>query len=89
MPLPKRIQIAGHSIKVQRPSNLKAVNSEYGYFDPDTLTIYIDAGLEGDHEGELLWHETLEAINILFELGLEHRNIQTLGVLLHQIHKQL
>lgn len=89
MALPKKIQVAGHAIRVERPKNLKAVNSEYGYFDPDTLTIYIDAGLEGDHEGELLFHELIEAANILFELSLPHQTIQILGVLLHQIAKQL
>lgn len=89
MPVPKAIKIAGHRIAIKRPKNLKSVNSEYGYFDPDSMTIYIDAGVEGDHEGELFFHEAIEAANVLFELGLPHQTIQILGVVLHQIEGQL
>jgi len=56
-----------------------------GGYDPVTDRIELLAQEEAPHRiYETLVHEMIEAINFKYELNLEHPQIKTLGVALHQ-----
>lgn len=83
-PLPKAIQIGGHTIKVSRQKGLLDNLEAYGIFDSVELSITIDDSLTNTLAWETLWHEVVEAINFFSEADMEHKSIQVFGLLLHQ-----
>jgi hypothetical protein len=85
MKLPKHVQIGPHKIPVKRTKSLHTTADAFGLFDPNTMEIQIDAGTTDSHQLEVLMHEIIEAANTMYEMGLEHRNIQTIGVVLAQV----
>ncbi len=87
MKIPKSIKLGGHTIPVKKVKHLVTLAEAYGTFSTGELLIRLDADMPPSHEAEVFWHECIEAIDFLFELKLEHRTIQTLGVALHQIHQ--
>jgi hypothetical protein len=82
--IPKEIRLGGHAIAVKRKENLVEHAEAYGLFDPDELAIYLDKKLSGTLLWETFFHEVVEAINHFTEMELEHKNIQIMGVFLHQ-----
>ncbi len=85
MRIPKTIAIGGHEIKVIRKPDLIDHAEAYGLFDKTELAIYLDESLEGSLAWETFWHEVIEAINHFAEADMEHKTIQTFGLLLHQV----
>ena len=89
MKLPKAINIGPHRIPIKRVKSLHTTAEAYGLFDPNTMEILIDAGTTDSHQLEVLFHEIIEAANTMYEMGLDHRNIQTIGVVLAQVFNDL
>lgn len=82
----KQIKIAGYNILISESANLIANESRIGEYSPFEQTIRIAAGLTKQQEIETLIHEVLEAINDIYELGLDHdEQLCKLSVAIHQI----
>lgn len=58
----KELIIFGKKIKVKKKSGLRKHESSYGEYDPETLTIYIDAGLSAEDEAQAILHEAGHAL---------------------------
>jgi len=84
-PLPKEIQIGAHTITIERRAGLINHSSAYGLFDATSLEIQIDESLSDTLAWETFWHEVMEALNFFSEAGLEHKSIQVMALLLHQV----
>jgi len=85
MKLPKTIPIVGHLITVKRRKNMQTQNDSWGMFDVSTMEILIDADLKGTIMWETFWHEVIEAMNHFCEVGIEHKSIQVMGMILQQV----
>jgi len=83
--LPKKLQVGGHEIRIERRQGLIEFANAYGLFDPTDLSITIDSSLTNTMAWETLWHEVVEAINFFSEADMEHKSIQVFGLLLHQV----
>lgn len=86
MKIPSTIEIGGHVIEVVRKSDLIDHSEAYGLFDRTHMKIYLEESLgEGSLAWETFWHEVIEALNHFAEADMEHKTIQTFGLLLHQV----
>jgi len=85
MEIPSKIQIGGHEIKVVMKQDLVEHSEAYGMWDLDKMSIYLDKSLSDSLAWETFWHEVIEALNHFAEAEMEHKTIQTFGVLLHQV----
>jgi len=85
--IPKQIEVGAHKIPVIFKPDMLTHAAAYGLFDKDKMAIYIDETLENDGSlaWEAFWHEVMEALNYVTEADMEHRDIQTIGLLLHQV----
>ena len=73
-------------MKVQLDKNLIGNESRLGEYSPFEQRIKIATGLTKQQRDETLIHEILEAINDIYELGLDHNEqLCKLSVALHQI----
>lgn len=80
------LKIAGYVIKIEEDENILANNGELGNYSPWEQTIKLANGMTEQQKKETLIHETLEAINDIYELGLEHdEQLCKLSVAIHQI----
>ena len=85
--IPEQIVVGAHKIPVKFKPDLLGHAEAFGLFDKNEMAIYIDAALEnnGSLAWETFWHEVLEALNYVTEADMHHRDIQTMGLLLHQV----
>lgn len=82
----KEIKIAGYKISISESPNLIANESRIGEYSPFEQAIKIATGLTKQQKLETIIHEVLEAINDIYELGLEHdEQLCKLSVAIHQI----
>ncbi|MGC9338715.1 hypothetical protein [Listeria ivanovii] len=82
----KKIKIAGYTVLISESPNLIANESRLGEYSPFEQVINIAAGLTEQQRFETIIHEVLEAINDIYELGLEHdTQLCKLSVIIHQI----
>ena len=79
--IPKFIMVGSHKIPITR----KHMEDAYGMFDPEKMEITIGIYDTKSIENETFWHEVVECLNFFVEAGIEHKSIQAMGVLLHQI----
>lgn len=80
------IKIAGYKVKVMRDDKLIPNESRLGEYSPFEQRISIASNLTKQQKDETLIHEILEAINDIYELGLDHdEQLCKLSVALHQI----
>ena len=84
-PLPREIQIGAHKISIERKPGLINHSEAYGLFDATALSIHIDDSLSEGLAWETFWHEVMEALNFFSEADLEHKSIQVMALLLHQV----
>lgn len=82
--VPRQLEIAGHLITVELDDTLGDRGDSFGQFHGQRNLIVIDPRYCDDLVSETLIHEIIEAINMKAELRLEHPQIQTLALLLHQ-----
>lgn len=81
-----KFKIAGYQVEVITDQNLIANSSRLGEYSPYEQRIGIAQGLTKQQRDETLIHEILEAINDIYELGLNHdEQLCKLSVALHQI----
>lgn len=82
----KQIKIGGYIIDIDYDDRLIANHGDVGQYSPVEQKITLAAGLTKQQEEETLIHEVLEAINDIYELGLEHdEQLCKLSVIAHQI----
>ncbi|AGR18808.1 hypothetical protein Y289_11655 [Listeria monocytogenes] len=82
----KKIKIAGYTVSIFESPNLIPNESRIGEYSPFEQSINIATGLTGQQRVETIIHEVLEAINDIYELGLEHdTQLCKLSVAIHQI----
>lgn len=80
------VKIAGYQIPIVFDDKIIANQSHIGVYLPIEQTIRLAAGLTKQQEKETLIHEMLEAINDIYELGLDHdEQLSKLSVIIHQI----
>ena len=85
--IPNQIEVGAHKIPIIFKPDILTHAIAYGLFDKDKMAIYIDETLEDNSSiaWEVFWHEVIEALNYVTEASMEHRDIQTIGLLLHQV----
>lgn len=82
----KEIKIAGYRVKILIDKKLMGNEARLGEYSPFEQRIKIASGLTKQQKDETLIHEILEAINDIYELGLDHNEqLCKLSVALHQI----
>lgn len=80
------IKIAGYQVKVETDKNILANESRLGEYSSFEQRISLSEGLTEQQKNETLIHEILEAINDIYELGLDHdEQLCKLSVVIHQI----
>ncbi len=80
------IKIGGYVVSIQYSDTILPNNNNVGEYSPFEQKITIANGLSKQHQQETLIHEVLEAINDIYELGLEHdEQLCKLSVILHQL----
>lgn len=81
-----KIKIAGYIIEIVEDENILANESRIGEYSSYEQKIKLHPGLTEQQKNETLIHEVLEAINDIYELGLEHdEQLCKLSVAIHQI----
>lgn len=81
-----KIKVAGYQVKIETDRNILANESRLGEYSPFEQRIRLAEGLTVQQKSETLIHEILEAINDIYELGLEHdEQLCKLSVAIHQI----
>lgn len=86
--LPDKLKIMGHTWKLGGMNPLvNRVNAEYtdGICDSARMEIAILPDLQPSQVMEILIHETIEALNIMLALDLEHNIITLLGLGIFQV----
>lgn len=80
------LMIAGYQIDILEDTNIFANESRIGEYSPFEQTIRIAKGITKQQKVETLIHEVLEAVNDIYELGLDHdQQLCKLSVIIHQI----
>ena len=89
MKIPEVLDICGTDYSIVQSKDLKKTligiapetnkdETYYGYFDPDTQTIYLDSNRTQIQKEKTLIHEIIEALNSDLALSLSHDNIDRL-----------
>lgn len=82
----REIKIAGYKIKIIEDDKILPNNSRIGEYSPYEQIIRIAPSLTDQQKNETLIHEIIEAINDIYELGLDHdEQLCKLSVAFHQI----
>lgn len=85
---PRKLKIGGHIFTIKYVDKFEAsLEEDLGSCDRDSSTLVINTNSrisESQRESTLI-HEILEAINDIYDVGLEHRQIQLLESTLYQI----
>lgn len=87
MNIPKVIKIGGYEIKVELVKQLMNKREEFGNYEPVTQTINIDEDNTQQQKEQTLLHEILEAIKAIYWLEIEHKDLNLLATVLHQVIK--
>lgn len=82
----KEIKIAGYLISIKKDGNMLGNQSRIGEYSHFEQKIVLAEGLTEQQQNETLIHEILEAIDAIYELGLDHdEQLSKLSVIIHQI----
>lgn len=86
MKIPKTIKIGGHIYKIKfRDLDKDEQQNNCGYCKTSLNELVINNQMPPQQQDSTLLHETIEAINWLNELGLEHHQIMSLEASLYQV----
>jgi hypothetical protein len=87
MKIPSSVKIGGLLYTVDIIPGLSAAREDgaLGSCDSNLCTILLDNILNEDQLVSVFIHEIIEAINAMYELGLEHRQITSLETALYQV----
>ena len=84
----KQLNICGHDYKLFfKDMKKEEADDNSGYCVVSGNKIVINKELPLSQQESTIIHETIEAINFLFELNLEHNKIMTLETALYQFLK--
>ena len=96
-----KLKVGAHKLAVKHVSSEKMEEVYRAYADDvdedseclgaccfriDGHEILIDGSLSGSRYVATVWHEVVELVNNLYDLGLNHPQISTLGEVLTQVH---
>ena len=87
MKIPNIIKIGGFHWNVREVENLMIDREHLGEMAPRTQEISIEKGSSEQQKEETLLHEIIEVLNWMYNIKLEHYQIELLGVSLHQVLK--
>lgn len=87
MNIPDKIKIGGFTIDVINVKDLMSNREELGNYHPKYQQIQLDAEAIHQQKEETLLHETIEAINSIYNIDLEHSKLTLLATVLHQVIK--
>lgn len=82
------MKIGGFEYSITEIDDLARDRDCLGNSCGNNLQIQIDKSICKDLKAATLIHECIEQLNFLYELGLEHNVITTLGNSIHQIIKE-
>ena len=87
MKIPKTLKIGAHKFKVLQKTELEVVNGDLGSCQISTCRIWLNttAGIAISQREQSFFHEIVEAINGLYNMKLEHQNIETLAEAMYQV----
>ena len=85
MIIPDKIKIGTREISVSEVTHLLDDAECFGDYDHKNGAIRIQSGLAEDMEKSVLLHEVVEGINSIYAIGLKHRQLHILAVVLHQV----
>jgi hypothetical protein len=83
--IPETIRILGSTYTVQVDHDLCHGHGDIGQCWPMRQSITVDPAASPEKQASVIWHECLEAVNNMLELGLEHRVISCLETAINQI----
>ena len=82
----EKLKIAGFDVVVRISDKLIPDRGNWGEYCPRDKTISIDKSITGVQQlKETFLHETLEAINEIYGVDLEHDDLKLLSKALHQV----
>ena len=87
MQMPSNLKIGGFQWNVKEVENLMNDREHLGEMAPRTQEISIEKGSSEQQKEETLLHEIIEVLNWMYNINLEHYQIELLGVSLHQVLK--
>lgn len=87
MKIPSNLKIGGFQWNVKEVQNLMSDRERLGEMAPRTQEISIEKGSSKQQKEETLLHEIIEVLNWMYNIKLEHYQIELLGVSLHQVLK--
>ena len=85
--IPEKLKIGGFEWRVKEVKHLISDRERLGEMAPRTQEIVIEEESSEQQKEETLIHEIIEALNFLYNINLEHYQIELLGVTLHQVLK--
>lgn len=86
MKIPKKIKISGHVLKIKEVAELDN-NQNLGRYTMSKNEILLDKNSDVQQKESTFFHEIIEALNSMYEIGLKHRDISTLENSLYQVLK--
>lgn len=87
MEIPNKIKIGGYIVEVEEKPNIMLERGHQGEYHPMTQRIFLDDAMTLQQREEILIHEILEAIISIYDINIEHRDLNLLGVVIHQVIK--
>ena len=87
MKIPGNLKIGGFQWNVKEVENLMNDRELLGEMAPREQEIIIEKGSSEQQKEETLLHEIIEVLNWMYNIKLEHYQIELLGVSLHQVLK--
>jgi hypothetical protein len=82
-----KVAVGGHKLRVAFVEDLHNEDKVkcYGTYSYDLGLIELEVRTSDAIQHETFLHECIEALNMVYELGLPHHKIQTIGAGLHQL----
>lgn len=79
------VRIGGYIVEVVGRDNIMLERGHQGEYHPMTQRIVLDTAMTLQQRREIFLHEIIEAIVSIYDINIEHRDLNLLGVVLHQI----
>ena len=81
MALPKKLIVAGHTIKVEYLKDMTLNGTEiWGLYDDDKHKISLRTGMDESRRMEVFLHECIHAIDHIHGLNLTEKAVNILGI---------
>ncbi len=84
MEIPHKVRMGGHTITVVMDPKLAQTEDAVGLYEHERLRIRVQSDMLQTLKEEVFIHELVEAACVFGEIELDHSQLQTLAVHLHQ-----